>query len=444
MIQKIKLLFIFFPFLLITFFACNPKSDPKSDPQLPLNLTTSAVTSITSSTVITGGSITSIGNSKILSRGVCWNTKTNPTITDTKTNDSITSSTTFTSSISGLTASTTYYIRAYATNSQGTSYGNEIQFTTLSPTLPVIKTTGISIINHTSANGGGNITSNGGLSITSRGVCWGLKSGPTITDNKSSDGSGDGSFTSSLSGLIYGKIYFARAYASNSIGITYGDEIKFYTSSETVTDVDGNLYHTVIIGNQTWMVENLQTTKYNDGTTIPNITDNTAWAGLTTGAYCWLSNSGTEKSFYGGLYNWYAVNTGKLAPTGWHVPTHDEWTTLINYVQSDLGYSGTVGKALASSDIGAWASAKTWANLSSNLLIGNDVGNNDYSGFSAMPGSSRTSGTFGYNMLDANFWSSTSYSNTDAYAAWLIYSSSVCNNGTSTTSSGLSVRCIKN
>lgn len=439
MSQKIK--FFFFPFFLITFFACNPKSDPKSDPQLPLNLTTSEVTSITSSTAITGGIITSIGSSKILSRGVCWSTKANPTITDTKTNDSITSSTTFISSISGLSASTTYYIRAYATNSEGTSYGNEVQFTTLSPSLPVLTTSDISIINQTIASGGGNITSNGGVNITSRGICWSLKSNPTIADNKSSDGSGSGTFTSSMTGFIYGKIYYVRAYATNSLGTAYGDRIKFYTSTDIVTDIDGNKYNTVVIGNQTWMVENLKTSKYNDGTAITNTSDNTAWTGLTTGAYCWYYNNSSYKDDYGGLYNWYAVNSGKLAPKGFHVPTYDEWVTLINYVQNNYGYSGSTGKALAGS--GSWVKPSTFGGSTSNLLIGNDFTNNNYSCFTANPSACRTTGSFGSLGLSANFWSSTSYSSSSSYAVWLVYNESICNKGISNITDGLSVRCIK-
>lgn len=99
-------------------------------------------------------------------------------------------------------------------------------------------------------------------------------------------------------------------------------------STGTVTDVDGNVYTTVKIGNQTWTVENLRVTKFNDGTEIPPITDGTAWNAITTPGYCWYKNNMTDnKTVYGALYNWYAVNTGKLAPAGWHVPTDAEWTT---------------------------------------------------------------------------------------------------------------------
>src|SRR5574344_1392260 len=91
-------------------------------------------------------------------------------------------------------------------------------------------------------------------------------------------------------------------------------------SMPTVTDIDGNVYHTITIGTQTWMVENLKVSKYNDGTAIPNVTDATAWAALTTGAYCDYNNDVANGTKYGHLYNWYAVNTGKLAPSGWHGP----------------------------------------------------------------------------------------------------------------------------
>lgn len=437
MTKLFKSLFLTLTFL-IAFVACNPKSDP----QLPPVLTTTAATSISSSTALAGGNITSNGGADILTSGVCWSSTTNPTITDNKTTVSAASGI-FTSNITGLTASTIYFVRAYATNSVGTSYGNEIQFTTLAPTLPELSTTDINSINQTVANGGGNIISDGGLPITSRGLCWSLKNTPSIADNKSTDGSGSGNFTSSITGLIYGKFYYARAYAINSKGIAYGKTIKFYTSTETVTDIDGNLYHTVIIGNQTWMVENLKTTKYNDGTNISNNNVYSTWPSSSSGIYCWLSNYTQHRDLYGGLYNWHAVNTGKLTPKGWHVPTNNEWITLLNYVQSDLGYSSSIGKALASSGIGEWASAKNLAGLSSISLIGNDVGNNNYSGFSALPGSCILAGVSGESMLAAFFWTSTTNSTTDAYGIKLAYNSSVCVNGISKYSDGFSVRCIK-
>jgi uncharacterized protein (TIGR02145 family) len=96
----------------------------------------------------------------------------------------------------------------------------------------------------------------------------------------------------------------------------------------SVTDADGNVYQAVKIGTQTWMAENLRTTKFSDGTPIPNVTDNAAWGNTATSAYCWYNNDIANATPYGALYNWYTVNSGKLAPTGWHIPTTAEWQTL--------------------------------------------------------------------------------------------------------------------
>lgn len=99
----------------------------------------------------------------------------------------------------------------------------------------------------------------------------------------------------------------------------------------TVTDVEGNVYKTVKIGNQWWMAENLKTTRYSDGTKIPHVPDSLMWINLTTPAYCCYHNDAiTYKNTYGALYNWFTINTGKLAPKGWHIPTDVEWTALIN------------------------------------------------------------------------------------------------------------------
>ncbi len=130
-----------------------------------------------------------------------------------------------------------------------------------------------------------------------------------------------------------------------SIVVTSGckkkDESKITESK--ISDGDGNIYETVTIGTQVWLTENLKATKYNDGTSIQFVTDNTLWATLSTPAYCWYNNDGGNyKDIYGGLYNWWAVNTGKLCPTGWHVPSDGEWTTLT----STLGGENVAGAKL--------------------------------------------------------------------------------------------------
>ena len=109
------------------------------------------------------------------------------------------------------------------------------------------------------------------------------------------------------------------------------------TNIEIEIDIDGNSYKTIRIGDQLWMVENIKTTKYNDGTSIPNVTDDSEWENMNSDAYCWYDNNASlYKSTYGALYNWYAVDTKKLCPIGWHIPSHAEWNTLVDYLGGEI------------------------------------------------------------------------------------------------------------
>ena len=127
------------------------------------------------------------------------------------------------------------------------------------------------------------------------------------------------------------------------ISIIFSFLLSFFSCEkepEIVTNIEGNVYKTVTIGSQVWMSENLKTTKLNDGTDIPSVTSNTEWAELSTPGYCYYDNSWSNALIYGALYNWHTVNTGKLCPTGWHVPTDEEWTTLITYLGGDTLVGG--------------------------------------------------------------------------------------------------------
>ena len=303
-------------------------------------VTTTAVTAVTNSTAISGGNVTNSGGATITTRGVVWSTSNEPTIESKigmTTNGSGEGA--FTSSLTGLSPGTTYYVRTYATNSAGTAYGNIISFTTTA-ILPTLTTTTATSITFTSASSGGSITSDGGSSIISKGVCWSSSSSsPTIALNtKTSNGSGTDSFSSSLTGLNSATTYYIRAYATNSAGTAYGNAVSFNTLA-------GVSSPSVTIGTQTWMTKNLDVATYSDGTVIPQVTDPTAWANLTTGAWCYYNNDSLIGATYGKLYNWYAVagiwneasktdanKRKKLAPAGWHVPTDIEWNTLIKYL----------------------------------------------------------------------------------------------------------------
>jgi len=199
-------------------------------------VTTSNVTNITQSSAVSGGNVTSNGGSSVTARGVCWSTSQNPTISGSHTTNG-TGTGSYTSNVTGLTENTTYYIRAYAANSEGTAYGNELSFTTgQNITTPVVITSTVSNITQNSAVSGGNITSNGGANVTARGVCWSTSQNPTISGSHTTNGTGMGSYTSNLTNLTSGTTYYERAYASNSAGTSYGNQVSFTTISlPTVT-----------------------------------------------------------------------------------------------------------------------------------------------------------------------------------------------------------------
>lgn len=198
----------------------------KSD--LPV-ITTTAASSITSNSVVSGGNITFDGNDPITLRGICWNTTGNPTIADQKTTDG-SGKGTFNSSITALNPGTTYYICAYATNSVGTAYGNVITFKTTA-TKPTLTTVAVTEITANSATSGGDISNDGGATVSARGVCWSTNPNPTTANNKTTDGAGPGTFSSALINLTSGTIYYVRAYATNNMGTSYGNEVSFNTPS---------------------------------------------------------------------------------------------------------------------------------------------------------------------------------------------------------------------
>ena len=194
----------------------------------------------------------------------------------------------------------------------------------------------------------------------------------------------------------------------------------------TAKDLDGNIYKTVQIGNQTWMAENLKTTKYNDGTAIPLVIDNAAWLGLTIPAYCWYENDTTNKNSYGALYNGYAINTGKLCPTGWHVSSDQEWSSLVAY----LGGENVAGSKLKETGTTHWTKPNSEAT--------------NESGFTALPGGSRYTNGFFFTIKNLGYWWSSieSKSLNGWYRSMYNRNSAVSRNFYDLTN-GFSVRCVK-
>jgi uncharacterized protein (TIGR02145 family) len=242
--------------------------------------------------------------------------------------------------------------------------------------------------------------------------------------------------------------------ATDAVNKAYVDELfeQLYAQGAIrVKDYDGNYYNTIKIGNQIWMAENLKTTKYNDGTPIPNIINNTAWEALTTGAYCDYNNTPSNSTTYGRLYNWYVVdnneatkmesNGGKnVCPTGWHVPSNVEWTVLTDYLTNNgYGYEGS------GSDIGkSMAATSGWIAYGIEGTIGNDQASNNSSGFTALPSGYRDyAGTYhnigGYEYL----WSSSEHPTTNVYSRGMLYTSSDVGITILNKRYGFSVRCLR-
>ena len=194
-------------------------------------LTTVPATKISTTSAVSGGNISADGGGAITARGICWNTTGSPTISDNKTNDS-SGVGSFVSTLTNLSLNTKYYIRAYATNSAGTAYGNHDSLTTLAAlTVPTVLTSAVSSILVTSAVSGGNVLTWGGSEVTAKGVCWNTTGTPTIADNKTIDGTDIGLYSSALRGLTEATKYYLRAYATNAQGTGYGVEINFTTQS---------------------------------------------------------------------------------------------------------------------------------------------------------------------------------------------------------------------
>ncbi len=198
-------------------------------------------------------------------------------------------------------------------------------------------------------------------------------------------------------------------------------------SNSAVTDIDGNVYQTVTICNQTWTKSNLNVSRYRNGDVIPQVTDNTQWAALTTGAWCYYNNDPANGAVYCKLYNWYAVNDPRgLAPVGYHIPTDLEWTTLTTC----LGGESLAGGAMKEIGTSHWQSPNASATNSSS--------------FTGLPGGCRSSsGLFNAIGNFGQWWSSSEGSTTDAWARSLVYAISSANRGINNKEVGFSMRCLR-
>jgi uncharacterized protein (TIGR02145 family) len=386
---------------------------------VPTLANTTSAFNITTTSASSGGDVTSDGGATVTARGVCWSTTSNPTTANSKTIDG-TGTGIFTSNLTGLTAGTVYYVRAYAINSVGTGYGTEIVFTT-TPSLAIptlAATVAVTGITSTTAISGGNVTADGGTAVTARGVCWSISSNPNIGNSKTMDGTGTGAFTSNITGLTPNTVYYVKAYATNSIGSGYGTELSF-TSSQTGT---------ITICSQVWMDKNLSVSNYRNGDPIPLVTNSTTWASLTTGAYCYHNNDPASEVIYGKIYNWYAVNDSRgLAPTGWHVASTVDWGLM----STCLGGNAVSGGPIKQTGTTLWASPNTGATNST--------------GFTALPGGYRAN-TGTYSSVPGTlifWWTSNQISATDASERGVVNNAANLVIASYVKEGGAYVRCVK-
>ena len=438
---------------------------------------TNIISDVTATTAICSGYVADDGGATVTARGVCWSTSQNPTVSDSHTTDG-NGTGSFTSNITGLNPLTTYYVRAYATNSEGTTYGNQVSFTT-TEALPVVTTSAVSNItldNSTiNATCGGNVTDMGAFDVTARGVCWSTSQNPTISGSHTTDGSGLGSFTSNITGLTGGATYYVRAYATNSAGTAYGNQVSFTlplidtkscSSAPVVTDHEGNMYATVQIGAYCWMRENLRTTTSpKTGTKLALPARNSAgnvYSSLGSKVAHWPAHDSTTYApkGYGLLYNWcaamdtanptnyvevptpsningnntsYAFNLSDphrgICPAGWHVPSYQDWNNLKTAI----------------SEAGKLAGGNDWESSSNATAPGNyDYAERNDSKFTALPVGKFNNYNCDRATTYAYFWCSMQMSDSDnARCLYMTHSGNTSTISSDGVSQGMSVRCVK-
>ncbi len=303
-------------------------------------VSTVTISSITTVSAVSGGNVISDGGSSVTQRGVCWSTSTTPTISN-----NVISSTTgglglFSLVMSGLNPGTNYYVRAFARNTNGISYGSEEVFRTISASAPTVLTSSATSIGYTTANVSGNVTSTGGLTLTQRGICWSTSSSPNINDSRTTESGQTGLFSSSLSGLIPGSTYYARAYATNSVGTAYGSSISFTTqalsapvltapsNATTIGCCNINFSWNAVPGATGYEIQVSKTTSFSGTTYMMN----------TCGTSFYLSTTGYNSKSVNSLS--YCINGGTSVHNGtwyWRVRAligtyTGPWSTRFRYI----------------------------------------------------------------------------------------------------------------
>jgi uncharacterized protein (TIGR02145 family) len=391
---------------------------------------------VTMSSARCSGKITDDGGYPVTARGLCWNTTGNPSISDNPTEIG-SGLGDFESELTGLIKRTKYYVKAYATNQEGTNMGNEVTFTTSD--LPAVSTVEIGTVKPNSINVVGNVTDDGDTEVTSRGFCWDVNPVPTISGASIEAENGKGEFNETITDLEPAQEYFIRAYATNINGTEYGQE---WAVTTPYTDArDFKTYPVIHIGEQYWMAENL-----NYGDFIPSTANQLE--NEVVEKYCYDNNE-DNCGLYGGYYTWLEMmqytNTEAVrgvCPSGWHIPSDEEWKTL----------EMAIGMSRVSADSVGWRGFDEGGKLK---LEGTEFweypneGATNEIGFSALPG-----GFFDITEVveqdkfkgagtTATFWTSTSEGEFARYYHHLDYSTAKTYRTTGYIGNGTPVRCVK-
>lgn len=432
--------------------------------ELPTVITTT-ITAITQNAATGVGNVVSDGNAEVTARGLCWSTHQNPTLEDSQV-ECGSGMGIFSANMTNLTPNTTYYVRAYAVNSAGIFFGNELDFTTLQNVeLPIVITMPVSDITGTSATGSGNVISDGGETVITRGLCWSTQPNPTLSDHHTSSGSGTGVFSVGMTGLSAATTYYVRAYATNSLGTAYGDEVNFTTSSSwgegqlpglfsvnaaiRVRFSQGNLQYQA--SSNTWRFADNQFDYIGDGNaniseTYSGWIDLFGWgtSGYNHGANSyqpWSTSAAWSDYYaygdaYSSLYDqtgqadwgYNAISNGGNNTNIWRTLTQAEWRYLFDFRNTTSGIryakaivNGVNGVLLLPDD---WQSG-TYALISTNVATApfteNVVSASDWAileenGVVFLPAAGYRIGTQMFSIgAEGNYWTSSRYDNYDVF-----------------------------
>lgn len=421
---------------------------------VPPVVETTGISEIRLTSFIASGTLVQAGDEGVSQHGFCWSVAPSPEIErDSSTQlGSRLEMGGFTSDILGLDQNTSYYIRAYAVNGSGSAYGKEMVVKTLQElTVPRVETANVSGVTEHTAFTGGVIRDDGGSEIISYGVCWDTLPDPTIEGIHRAFSEGTSPFSTTIKQLELRTIYYVRAFAINSTGLAYGNEVMFRTNDTPVTDIDGNVYPTIVIGEQVWMGRNLAVTRYANGSDVPFTPEDEWWDSLHVDekGFCYFNNDPGNADSYGALYTWSAAVNGVndvdpelepiqgVCPDGWHLPSDGDWKELEIYLgmseqtADSTGWRGNIAGKLKSTARDSW-------------LIPNEGATNE-TRFSALPAGDRfPEGEFFNLHFSTFYWTSSNYNQNNAWARALGYYVTTMYRGHADSKEyGFSVRCVR-